>query len=85
MFLSEPQSDPRQLFNTFGEKAYQCHYHGHNVEDIEGYIQDVVLRGNDPMAAQRKAFFDTYLAPQDGVMPSQRILDVIEQTIRAAE
>ena len=70
-------------FNEFGVKSFEHHYHGHNISEVEDFIQDVVINGNDPMKGQREQFFDEYLKPIDGVLPSQKILQVIENTINA--
>lgn len=74
-------NDMTERFNVFGIKAFEQHYHGHSIEDIENFIQDVVVNGTDPMKAQRERFFEEYLEPKDGILPSQKILNTIEQFI----
>lgn len=71
----------RNQFNEFGIKSFDQHYQGHNVADIEKFLNDVVINGNDPMKSQREQFFDDYLKPKDGLLPSQKILQVIEDFI----
>ena len=68
-------------FNEFGVKAFNCHYKGSTIQKIESFLQDVVIAGNDPMKSQREQFFNEYLKPKDGILPSQKILQVIEQFI----
>ena len=70
-----------ERFNPFGIKAFECHYRGGNMEEIEKFLSDVVLAGNDPMKEQRDNFFDQYLKPIDSMMPSQRIIYEIEKLI----
>lgn len=87
MFVKKPvmylmgKQDPKAFFNTFGMKAFDLHHQGHCQDDIEQFLQQVVLQGHDDKAQDRTRFFDTYLAPQDGKMPSQRIIKIIEQAI----
>ena len=50
-------------------------------QKIEKFLDLVVLSGNDTMQAKRKQFYDTYLLPPGGVLPSQAILNKIEQMI----
>lgn len=69
------------MFNTFGVEAYRQHYHGVTQADMEHFLEDVVLAGNDPMQSSRKEFFDAYLAPVDGMLPSQCIMDILESAI----
>ena len=73
--------DMSDKFIPFGIKAFDCHYHGLSIDDIEHFLKDVVVEGNDPMKVQRKQFYDDYLASKDGVLPSQKMLQIIEDTI----
>lgn len=90
MFLKKPvmflvkEADAAKEFNRFGLKAFENHYHGRSVSDIESFVQDVVLDGKDSMQAKREEFFNQYLSPKDGVLPSQKIIEIIEKTIREA-
>ncbi|MBO4613849.1 MAG: CDP-glycerol glycerophosphotransferase family protein [Bacteroidales bacterium] len=80
MYLCKDE-DMSDKFNPFGIKAFDCHYHGLSIDDIEHFLKDVVVEGNDPMKVQRKQFYDDYLASKDGVLPSQKMLQIIEDTI----
>lgn len=71
----------REVFTPFGEMAFDAHYHGRNRDDIEQFLSDVVLAGNDPKRAQREDFFQRYLQPIDGRMPSEHIIEEIERII----
>lgn len=72
-----------ERFNPFGTKAFECHYRGGSIEEIEKFLSDVVIAGNDPMKEQRDNFFDQYLKPIDGMMPSERIILEIEKLINS--
>jgi hypothetical protein len=50
---------------------------------VEDFLSRVVIGGDDPMKGQRQAFFDKYLRPVDGMMPSERIIYEIERFIRS--
>ena len=70
-----------EKFNEFGIKAFNCHYQGQSTEDIDHFLQEVVISDIDPMKVQREHFFDEYLMPKDGILPSQKILKVIKNVI----
>ena len=73
--------DMTDKFNEFGVNSFNCHYHGHSSEDVDFFLQEVVVKGNDAMQTRREQFFDEYLKPKDGIMPSQKILEVIGDMI----
>lgn len=87
MFQNKPvmylvkDDKPREQFNLFGVLAFDNHYQGHNMDEVKHFLQEVVLEGNDPMKAQRSAFYDRYLKPADGVLPSEKIIQTIEAKI----
>ena len=74
---------PRQQFNEFGALAFDQHYVGRNEEDVRRFLDEVVLGGIDPMSDSRQRFFDTYLSSPDGLLPSQRIIAVLERLMEA--
>lgn len=91
LFVKKPvmylcrDTDMSDKFNEFGQRSFNCHYQGRTIEDVERFLSDVVVGGNDPMKEQREQFFDDYLKPEDGTLPSQKILQVIEDVIRGKE
>lgn len=91
MFTKKPvmylckDGDMTGKFNEFGLKSFNCHYHGRTINDIEHFLQDVVIGGNDPMKDQRENFFEDYLKPKDGLLPSQKIIQIIEDFIDGKE
>ena len=72
-------ADMSGKFNEFGRHAFNCHYHGRTADDIDRFLQEVVLDGVDPMQPQREQFFQEHLRPNDGLLPSQKVLQSIEQ------
>lgn len=75
----------RKQFNAFGLKSFEQHYHGHSVEEIEDFIKEVVVNGNDPMKVQRDSFFEEQLMLKDDMLPSQKILKTVERYINGEE
>lgn len=75
------EEDMTGKFNEFGISSFNCHYHGKTEEDIERFLKVVVLEGNDPMKPVRDCFFEDYLEPKDGLLPSQKIMKVLEEVI----
>ena len=72
----------KERFSPFGFKAFESHYHGGSMEDIDHFLSDVVLGGNDPLQQQRMDYFNQYLTPIDGKLPSEKILELMEQRMR---
>ena len=68
-------------WNTFGIKCFELHYHAYQPADVEDYIKNVVIAGNDTKATERDDFYRNYLYPKDGVMPSQKIVNEILKEI----
>lgn len=75
------KNNPQDVFNDFGIMSFEQHYPGRTREDIEHFIEDVVLAGNDPMREGREHFFKEYLGPYKGKLPSENIMRVIEDLI----
>jgi len=73
------------MFNDFGKLSFQQYYKAGNADDIIRFLEEVVLKGNDPMKESREKFFEEYLAPYNGKMPSENIIEAIENKINNAE
>lgn len=72
---------PQDVFNDFGIMSFGQNYHGRTREDIEHFIEEVVLGGNDPMRESREKFYNEYLGPYNNALPSQNIMRIIENLI----
>lgn len=65
-------------FDEFGLKVYSKLYQTKNLkEDIENFIQNVVLRGNDYIKAEREEFINSYLKSPYNKTSAQNIHDYI--------
>lgn len=60
-----------------GSEALDVHYIGFTRQDIHAFIDDVVLKGNDPMKEERECFFRRHLMRPIGKNTSQQIYDDI--------
>ena len=67
-------------FNSFGQMCLQQHYTAYSIEETEKFIREVVA-GNDPKKAGREQFYKQYLYPKDGVMPSDKIVEILKTAI----
>ena len=76
-----PGQQAAERFNTFGLQAFHCHYHGQSEADIDRFVSNTVLGGDDPLAGIRNAFYGKYLAPNGGSLPSRNIIQIIERKI----
>ena len=62
--------------NDFGKVCYDLYYKGHNAEDIEQFVQNVI-HDIDPRKEERDKFFNDYLLPPSGKTACQNIIDSI--------
>ena len=67
--------------NEMGKAAFNSHYHGLCKEDIENFILDVVISGNDIMKEKRKEFFDENLLPPNGCSVAENIINEIKKEL----
>ena len=77
MFISTDYNSLLYDKNEFGKLAMNMHYMGKSREDIVTFIENVVLKGNDPMLKQRQDFRDNYLLPPNGKTVTENMLEVL--------
>ncbi len=75
------KNNPQDVFNDFGIMSFEQHYHGCSRNDIENFIENVVLGGNDPLKENREQFYKQFLGPYKGKFPSENIMRIIEDLI----
>ena len=76
MFITNNYEEHLEGKSEFGKLAMEQHYIGKDQEDIIQFIENVVLKGNDPMKAGREDFFKQYLFPPNGKTVAQNTMDV---------
>lgn len=60
----------------FGKLAMRQHYVGKCKDDIINFIENVVLKGDDPMKQGREEFYREYLLPPNGKTVAENTMDV---------
>ena len=68
-------------FNSFGQLCIEQHYHAYSIEETEQFIREVVIEGKDPKKEGREQFYKQYLYPKDGIMPSEKIFNILKTTL----
>lgn len=64
-------------FGEIGDASLRAHYPAHEIADVEKFIEDVVLNGNDPMRKQREDVYARYLKSPNGKTFSENVIDDI--------
>ena len=71
MFIAK--DNVTDIMNDFGKSCFEQHYKGKNIDDIRNFLDNVVIRGNDPMRTNREIFFNKYLLPPNGKTASENM------------
>ena len=61
--------------NDFGKMAYNLHYKGKSREDIINFIDNIVIKGNDPLKEGRLIMKQQYLIPPNGKSVAENTMD----------
>lgn len=69
--------------NKVGQAAWNAYYHAYTTDEIESFINDIVLNGNDTMESIRNNFYQTYLVPHDANLVADSICNDIKKAISA--
>ena len=70
-----------QRLNNLMKMALKCQYIGSSVEEIERFINDVVLDGHDILYEKREAFYEKYLKTPSGESVTMNIYNSILSAI----
>ena len=71
----------KEEFNSFGQMCLEQHYLAYSIEETEKFIREVVIAGKDPKKQQREKFYKDYLYPKDGIMPSEKIFNILKNAL----
>lgn len=71
MFVAKTNCD--SVLNDFGRICFEQHYKGSTIEDIKKFIDNVVIRGVDPMKEERFKFYKEQLLPPNNMTVAQNI------------
>jgi hypothetical protein len=80
MFLKNDNSVESRM-NEIGRMALTTLYIGKRTEDIEKFITDIIINGNDPMKIKRNNFFNNVIKPPNNKMASENIYKSIRSEI----
>ena len=69
--------DRESQCNAVGKKAFAAHYHGTTRDDIQSFIENVILEGKDTMAEKRHKFYNEILVPPNGQSVAENIIHEI--------
>ena len=76
MYIAQNFEEQVAEKNDFGKIAMNLHYVGKTKQDIIDFIENVVLKGEDPMKPQRQQFKKDYLLPPNGKTVAENTMDV---------
>ena len=82
MFTSDNLEEAENQMDAFGKSALHSHYIGKSVEDVLAFVDNIVSDGADPKAAERKAAFQKYLLPPNGLTAAENIYNDLLKAIR---
>ena len=80
MFLMEDEKIDER-FNEIGKRSLKECYHGKKREDIEFFIEEVVLKGKDSKKQNRVDFFNSLIKPPNDLIASQNIFNYIKNKL----
>lgn len=75
-------TNPKQKFNEYGEMVKKVWYQidGDNFKEIENFINNVVIKREDPLESARSDFYNRYLNT-NGVTASSKIYEYIKRSL----
>ena len=76
MYVADNFEEQVEEMAEFGKLAMWQHYVGKDQKDILDFIENVVLKGDDPMKEGREQFKKDYLLPPNGKTVAQNTMDV---------
>ena len=76
------RKDAGMNLNEYAQQCYEQHYELHSVREIEEFINNVVLQGNDAMKQNRVEFVHNTLLPKGKESVAQNIFNEIVGELR---
>lgn len=80
MYLLNDDSVPERL-NEVGKMALSLLYQGKNNDDIDRFINDVIIDDNDQMLNERLHFFNTIIRPPKDKTASENIFNYLKDSL----
>ena len=86
MFVSQNIVRAKSYVNIPGQQAYDAHYIGKTNEDVEHFVEHIVLSGQDTMQSKRQAYYEEFLAQPDGQSTAKNIYqDILKSLLLTGE
>jgi hypothetical protein len=80
MFLKNDRTVEERM-NEIGKKALTKLYIGNSKKDIEKFVVEVIINGNDPMKNERNDFFNSVIKPPNNVTASENIYELLKSEL----
>lgn len=74
MYLTAEKEPGVALGNEYGRMCFDLHYRGYTIEEIERFIVQTVINGDDSMQNDRDMFVDSQLTPPNNATPGENML-----------
>lgn len=81
MFTTQDMSKSEKSLNALGKAALRVHYPGKCREDILSFLDNVVLKGDDPMQEKRLGFREKFLTVPGGKSVADNIYNELATSI----
>ena len=82
MFVTGEKEKLMETMNMDARKSMELHYTGATLQDIEQFINEVILEGKDPMRPRREDYYERELKTPGTGKVSQNIFDTFISAIR---
>jgi len=80
MFLFE-NDNIVDKFNEVGKLAFKSLYHGKSFEDVDKFINNVILNGMDTRYSDRIKIYNSIIKPPNNITASENIVNYLESVI----
>lgn len=80
-YMMKSLEDTMDGLVPLGKECMDCYYHAFTEDDIINFIEDVVVKGRDPLKESRRSFAENTLYT-NYPNSSKRFLDYLKKTIR---
>ena len=73
MYITQSNEPGTALGNDYGRICFNLHYHGYTPDDIEQFIRQTVIGGDDRLKPARDLFLSQQLTPPDSKSPGENM------------
>lgn len=81
LFCTQDIEKSYSNLNELGRQAVSAHYKGSSEADVEAFIKNTVLEGEDPMKPIRMAFRERYLTPKGEGSVAKNICNELNKSL----